>query len=173
MNLTAMAGMTDPILLANWIQKAVDSTTGRHVDLVFIQILANTISSIDLASIFLNIFFIILIALLTRTAVRIVDRMLANYIPTVVSKVQMKMDETMQLMMRRLGFRHYLRYRSDAHHLSDTAATKPCHSHTHRRGYRWSGHRLCRQGLSLQLHIQHLPGCLPALPGGRFGGLSG
>ena len=102
MNLTAMAGMTDPILLANWIQQAVDSTTGRHVDLVFIQILANTISSIDLASIFLNVFFIILIALLTRTAVRIVDRMLVNYIPTVVSKVQMKMDETMQLMMRRL-----------------------------------------------------------------------
>ena len=28
--------------------------------------------------------------------------MLVNYIPTVVSKVQMKMDETMQLMMRRL-----------------------------------------------------------------------
>ena len=28
--------------------------------------------------------------------------MLVNYIPTLVSKVQMKMDETMQLMMRRL-----------------------------------------------------------------------
>ena len=80
----------------------MDSATGRHVDLVFIQILANAISSIDLASIFLNVFFIILIALLTRTAVRIVDRMLVNYIPTVVSKVQMKMDETMQLMIRRL-----------------------------------------------------------------------
>jgi small conductance mechanosensitive channel len=102
MNLTVMAGMTDPILLANWLQQAVDSTTGRHVDLVFIQILANTISSIDMPSIFLNIFFVILIAILTRTAVRIVDRMMANHIPTVVSKVQMKMDETMQLMMRRL-----------------------------------------------------------------------
>jgi small-conductance mechanosensitive channel len=102
MNLTAMAGMTDPILLANWIQKAVDSTTGRHVDLVFIQILANAISNIDLASIFLNGFFVILIALLTRSAVHIVDRMMASHIPTVVSKVQMKVDETMQLMMRRL-----------------------------------------------------------------------
>ncbi len=102
MNLTAMAGMTDPILMANWIQQAVDSMTGRHVDLVFIQILANTISDIDVASIFLNVFFVVLIALLTRTAVRFADRMLVNYIPTIVSKVQMKVDETMQLMMRRL-----------------------------------------------------------------------
>lgn len=102
MNLTAMAGMTDPVLLANWIQTAVDSTTGRHVDLVFIQILANAISNIDLASIILNVFFVIIIALLTRSAVRIVDRMLVNYFPTLVSKVQMKIDETMQLMMRRL-----------------------------------------------------------------------
>jgi len=102
MNLTAMAGMTDPIILANWIQQAVDSTTGRHIDLVFIQILANAINSIDLASIFLNGFFVILIALFTRSAVRIVDRMLLNHIPAVVSKVQMKVDETMQLMMRRL-----------------------------------------------------------------------
>jgi len=102
MNLTAMAGMTDPILMANWIQQAVDSMTGRHVDLVFIQILANTISDIDVASIFLNVFFVVLIALLTRTAVRVADRMLVNYIPTIVSKVQMKVDETMQLMMRRL-----------------------------------------------------------------------
>lgn len=102
MNLTAMANITDPILLANWIQKTVDSMTGRHVDLVFIQILANTISSIDLASIFLNVFFIVLIMILTRHAARILDRMLVNYFPTVASKVQMKMDETMQLMMRRL-----------------------------------------------------------------------
>jgi small conductance mechanosensitive channel len=97
-----MSGMTDPILLANWIQQSVDSMTGRHIDLVFVQILANAISSIDLAYIFLNIIFVISIIILTRTAVRIVDRMLVNYIPTVVSKVQMMMDETMQLMIRRL-----------------------------------------------------------------------
>jgi small conductance mechanosensitive channel len=102
MDLTAMSNMTNPILLANWLQEAVDSTMGRHVDLVFVQILANTIYGIDVTSIFLNIFFIILIALLTRTAVRIVDRMLANYIPIFVCKVQMKVDETMQLMIRRL-----------------------------------------------------------------------
>jgi small-conductance mechanosensitive channel len=103
MNLTAVAGITDPILLANLIQKAVDSTTGRHVDLVFIQILANAISSIDIASIFLNGFFIILIVFLTRSVARIVDRMLVHHIPKVVSKVQMKVDETMQIMMRRLA----------------------------------------------------------------------
>jgi small-conductance mechanosensitive channel len=103
MNLTAVASMTDPILLANWIQKTVDSTTGRHVDLVFIQILANTINSIDIASIFLNGFAIILIALLTRSAARTTDRMIVNHVPRVVSKMQMKVDETMQIMMRRLA----------------------------------------------------------------------
>ena len=102
MNLTAIAGMTDPIVLANWIQMTVDSLTGKHFDLVFIQIVANAISNIDIVSIFLTIIVIIFIGLLTRTAARIVDRMMVNYIPTVVKKVQMEMDETMQLMIRRL-----------------------------------------------------------------------
>lgn len=94
--------MTDPIALANWIQMTVDSLTGKHFDLVFIQIVANAISNIDIVSIFLTIIIIILITLLTRKAARIVDRMMVNYIPTVVKKVQMEMDETMQLMIRRL-----------------------------------------------------------------------
>jgi len=102
MNLTAIAGMTDPIVLANWIQMTVDSLTGKHFDLVFIQIVANAISNIDIVSIILTIIIIIFIGLLTRTAARIVDRMMVNYIPTVVKKVQMEMDETMQLMIRRL-----------------------------------------------------------------------
>jgi len=102
MNLTAIAGMTDPIVLANWIQMTVDSLTGKHFDLVFIQIVANAISDIDIVSIILTIIIIIFIGLLTRTAARIVDRMMVNYIPTVVKKVQMEMDETMQLMIRRL-----------------------------------------------------------------------
>ena len=102
MNLTAVAGMTDPIVLANWIQMTVDSLTGKHFDLVFIQIVANAISNIDIVSIILTIIIIIFIGLLTRTAARIVDRMMVNYIPTVVKKVQMEMDETMQLMIRRL-----------------------------------------------------------------------
>ena len=102
MNLTAIASMSDPIILANEIQYAVDSLTGKHVDLIFIQILANAIRSIDVPFIFVSIITILLIALLTRSAARIVDRMLVNYIPKVVGKVDVKMDETMQLMVRRI-----------------------------------------------------------------------
>jgi small-conductance mechanosensitive channel len=102
MNLTAVVDMTNPVLLADWIQRTVDSLTGKHVDLIFVQIMADTINDIDLASIIVNIFFVLIITLLTSTLVRIVDRMLVNYIPSVVSKIQMKIDETMQLMIRRL-----------------------------------------------------------------------
>jgi small-conductance mechanosensitive channel len=102
MNLTAIASMSDPIIFANEIQYAVDSLTGKHVDLIFIQILANAIRSIDLPFIFVSIITILLIVLLTRFFARIVDRMLVNYIPRVVGKVDVKMDETMQLMVRRI-----------------------------------------------------------------------
>ena len=102
MNLTAIASMSDPIILANEIQYAVDSLTGKHVDLIFIQIIANAIRSIDVPFIFVSIITILLIALLTRSAAHIVDRMLVNYIPKVVGKVDVKMDETMQLMVRRV-----------------------------------------------------------------------
>jgi small conductance mechanosensitive channel len=102
MNLTAIASMSDPIILANEIQYAVDSLTGKHVDLIFIQILANAIRSIDVPFIFVSAITILLIALLTQYAARIVDRMLVNYIPKVVGKIDVKMDETMQLMVRRI-----------------------------------------------------------------------
>ena len=102
MNLTAIASMSDPIIFANEIQYAVDSLTGKHVDLIFIQILANAIRSIDVPFIFVSIITILLIVLLTRFFARIVDRMLVNYIPKVVGKVDVKMDETMQLMVRRI-----------------------------------------------------------------------
>lgn len=102
MNLTAVAGLTDPVLLADWIQRTVDSLTGRHIDLVFVQIVADTINDIDLASIIINIIFVLIIALITRTMVRIADRMLVNYIPSAVCRIQMKIDETMQIMIRRL-----------------------------------------------------------------------
>jgi small-conductance mechanosensitive channel len=94
--------MSDPIILANEIQYAVDSLTGKHVDLIFIQILANAIRSIDVPFIFVSIITILLIAILARYAARIVDQMLVNYIPKVVGKVDVKMDETMQLMVRRI-----------------------------------------------------------------------
>jgi len=94
--------MTDPLLLANWTQQTVDSLTGRHVDLVFIKMIANAISEIDITSIILYIILILLIMILTRSAAHIADRMLLNYFPTVVAKIQMKMDQTMQIMIRRL-----------------------------------------------------------------------
>jgi small conductance mechanosensitive channel len=102
MNLTAIAGMSDPIIFANEIQYAVDSLTGKHVDLIFIQILANAIRSIDVPFILVSAITILLIVLLTRSTVHIADRMLMNYIPRLVGKVNVRMDETMQLMVRRI-----------------------------------------------------------------------
>jgi small-conductance mechanosensitive channel len=75
---------------------------GKHIDLVPLQVLANTVDDIDIASIFINLIIILLIIIITRSAVRFVDRILLNYIPKVVHKVEVKMDETMQLMIRRL-----------------------------------------------------------------------
>ncbi len=102
MDLASIVGAADPLLVANWIQKTVDTLTGRHIDLVFIQIMASAISAIDIPLIFITIIIIILIAILTRKGVNIVDRMIVKYFPTMAGKVQMKMDETMQLMIRRL-----------------------------------------------------------------------
>ncbi len=103
MNLTAIAGMADPLRLANLTQQTVDSLTGRHVDLVFVQMIANAVSEIDITAIMLYAILIILIIILTRSTASIADRMLVNYFPTVAAKIQMKMDQTMQLMIRRLA----------------------------------------------------------------------
>lgn len=97
-----MTGAADPIFMANWIQHTVDSLTGRHIDLVFIQIMAGAISSIDIPLILVSIIMIILIALFTRKGANIADQMMVRYIPTISRKVQFQMDDTMQLMIRRL-----------------------------------------------------------------------
>lgn len=102
MDLSAATSLADPQYLAGQIQNRVDLAAGKHIDLVPLQVLANTVDDIDLASIFINSIIIILIILITRSAVRFVDRILLNYIPKVVHKVEVKMDETMQLMIRRL-----------------------------------------------------------------------
>jgi small-conductance mechanosensitive channel len=102
MNLSAATSLADPQFLAGQIQNRVDLIAGKHIDLVPLQVLANTVDDIDIASIFINSIIIILIILITRSAVRFVDRILLNYIPKVVHKVEVKMDETMQLMIRRL-----------------------------------------------------------------------
>ncbi len=153
MNLTAIASMSDPIIFANEIQYAVDSLTGKHVDLIFIQILANAIRSIDVPFIFVSIITILLIALLTRSFARIVDRMLVNYIPKVVGKVDVKMDETMQLMVRRIvsatiyivGLMLIILQIPPLHSLATAILAGA--------GIAGSRHRLCRQRLTFQLHL--------------------
>jgi small conductance mechanosensitive channel len=102
MDLSAATDLADPQFLADQIQNQVDSLAGKHIDLVSLQLLANIVDSIDIISIIVNLIIIILIIFITRASVRIVDRMLLNYIPRVVKKVEAKMDETMQLMIRRL-----------------------------------------------------------------------
>jgi len=102
MDLTSLTGAADPIFMANWIQHTVDSLTGRHIDLVFIQIMAGAISSIDIPLILVSIIMIILIALFTRKGANIADQMMVRYIPTISRKVQFQIDDTMQLMIRRL-----------------------------------------------------------------------
>ena len=102
MDLSAATSLADPQFLADQIQNRVDLAAGKHIDLVSLQLLANTVDDIDIISILVNFIIIIIIILLTRSAVRFVDRMLVNYIPKVVNKVEVKMDETMQLMIRRL-----------------------------------------------------------------------
>jgi small-conductance mechanosensitive channel len=102
MNLSAATSLADPQFLAGQIQNRVDLIAGKHIDLVPLQVLANTVDDIDITSIFINSIIIVLIILITRSAVRFVDRILLNYIPKVVHKVEVKMDETMQLMIRRL-----------------------------------------------------------------------
>ena len=102
MDLSAATSLADPQFLADQIQNRVDLAAGKHIDLASLQLLANTVDDIDIISIIANFIIIIIIILLTRSAVRFVDRMLVNYIPKVVNKVEVKMDETMQLMIRRL-----------------------------------------------------------------------
>ena len=102
MELSAVTSLADPQYLADQIQNRVDLIAGKHIDLASLQLLANTVDDINIISILINLIIIILIILITQSAVRFVDRMLLHYIPKVVNKVEAKMDETMQLMIRRL-----------------------------------------------------------------------
>jgi small-conductance mechanosensitive channel len=102
MDLSAATSLADPQFLADQIQNRVDLAAGKHIDLVSLQLLANTVDDIDIISILVHFIVIIIIILFTRSAVRFVDRLLLNYIPKVINKVEVKMDETMQLMIRRL-----------------------------------------------------------------------
>jgi small conductance mechanosensitive channel len=102
MDLSAATSLADPQFLADQIQNQVDSIAGKHIDLVSLQLLANIVDDIDIIYIIVNLIVIILIILITRAVARITDRMLLNYIPRVVNRAEARVDETMQLMIRRL-----------------------------------------------------------------------
>jgi small-conductance mechanosensitive channel len=102
MDLSAVQSITDPQSLAQEVQSSLDSIAGKHIDLTSMQLLADAISGMDIVFMAVNIIVILIIIFLTGVAVRIVDGMLQNYIPRVMGKVDVKMDETVQLMIRRL-----------------------------------------------------------------------
>lgn len=102
MDLSAVSTLADPQNVADGIQSGVDLVAGKHIGLASLQFLADALDGIDVTFIIINLIVIIIIVLLTRAAVRIVDRMLISYIPRVAGKVEVKVEETMQLMIRRL-----------------------------------------------------------------------
>jgi small conductance mechanosensitive channel len=101
-DLSSVLNLADPQNLADGIQSSVDHAAGRHIGLTSLQFLANALHDIDITFIIINIIIIVIIVILTRAAVRIIDSMLMSYIPRVAGKVEVKMEETMQLMIRRL-----------------------------------------------------------------------
>ncbi len=102
MDLSAIMSTADPRSLADGIQSSVDYVAGKHIDLASLQLLADTVSGIDITFIIINLIIILIIIFITTFAARVVDRMLLNYIPKVTGRVEVKTDETVQLMIRRL-----------------------------------------------------------------------
>lgn len=94
--------LADPQLMADMIQYQVDSIAGRHVDLTSLRLIADAIEDVDIVYITITLIVIILIIILTRAAARLIDRMLQNHIPRIVNRVEVRMDQTMQLMIRRI-----------------------------------------------------------------------
>ncbi|NPV63230.1 MAG: mechanosensitive ion channel [Methanotrichaceae archaeon] len=73
-----------------------------HINTASIDVLRDTIFRIDPIYIIFTVVVIIIILFLTTTAARIVDSALQIYIPRFTARVEVKMDQTMQLMIRRL-----------------------------------------------------------------------
>ena len=102
MNLSRAMSLADPQLVADQIQYQVDSAAGRHIDLASLRLLADAIEGIDIVYIIVTLIVITIIIILTRAAAGLVDRMLRNHIPQVANRMEVRMDETMQLMIRRI-----------------------------------------------------------------------
>ena len=102
MDLSRAMSLADPQLLADQIQYQVDSIAGRHVDLASLRLIADAIDNVDIIYIAVTLIVIILIIILTGAAARLIDRMLLNHIPRIINRVEVRMDATVQLMVRRI-----------------------------------------------------------------------
>ena len=102
MDIKAIKDLADPLILSHRIQSSVDSIAGQHVNMTSIDILLQTIHDLNPIPTLINLIIILIIALLTYFAAKFADRMLENYIPKVVGKVEMELDETAGVMIRRV-----------------------------------------------------------------------
>jgi small conductance mechanosensitive channel len=102
MDVNAIKDLADPLILSHRIQSSVDSVAGQHVNMTSMEILLQAIHDLNPIPTIINLIIILIIALLTYHAVRFVDRMLENYIPKVVDKVEMQLDETAGVVIRRV-----------------------------------------------------------------------
>ena len=102
MDVNTIKNLTDPLILSHRIQSSVDSIAGQHVNMTSIDILFQTIHDLNPIPTLINLIIILVIALLTYYAVKFADRMLKNYIPKVAGKVEMELDETVGVMIRRV-----------------------------------------------------------------------
>lgn len=102
MDANTIKDLTDPLILSHRIQSSVDSIAGQHVNMTSIDILLQTIHDLNPIPTIINLIIILVIALLTYYAVKFADRMLKNYIPKMAGKVEMELDETVGVMIRRV-----------------------------------------------------------------------
>lgn len=102
MDVNTIKDLTDPLMLSHKIQSSVDSIAGQHVNMTSIDILLQTIHDINPIPTIINLIIILIIAILTYYAAKFADRMLKSYIPKVVGKVEMELDETVGVMIRRV-----------------------------------------------------------------------
>ena len=102
MDANTIKDLTDPLILSHRIQTSVDSIAGQHFNMTSIDILFQTIHDLNPIPTLINLIIILVIALLTYYAVKFADRMLKNYIPKVAGKVEMELDETVGVMIRRV-----------------------------------------------------------------------
>lgn len=102
MDVNIIKYLADPVRVIPEIQRGVDSIAGQHVNMTSIDILLQAIHNINSIPILINLIIILIIAVLTYLAVKFVDRVLEYYIPNVTGKVDVQMEETVSIMIRRL-----------------------------------------------------------------------